>query len=443
MQQQRGEQGSLSRAAELQRTIVLQQLDWTEDPKLDLMSVVQGATVAPSAQSRREVAVRTLAAVAAVAAAPLLHASNLVYQGAFLLPPQLSDTKTFAYGGTALAYNPARHSLFVVGHDWYQLTAEVSIPRAVKNARLGDLHRAAYIQPFADATGGTIDKTGGDNNKIGGELVYGGRLYGTAYVYYDAAGKQVLSHWSRGSTSFGAPAHGLFQVGTLGAGMVSGFLAEVPPAWRGPLGGPVLTGNCCIPIISRTSFGPAAFAFDPAKLGNATPDVPLVYYPQAHPALGAWDASWNPAKGILFGGGTTIRGLVFPRGARSVLFFGTQGIGPFCYGEGTTDKSLNGTPTPDGTTWCYDPEASSKGTHAYPYVPEVWAYDASDLAAVRAGKTRPWQVRPYATWTMRLPFGSSRIGGAAYDPAAGVIYLSEQFGNGTDPVILVYRVVTK
>ena len=384
---------------------------------------------------------RRLAAVSALAVAPLLHASSLVYQGAFLLPAQVSDTKTFAYGGTGLAYDPGRHGLFVVGHDWYQLTAEVSIPKPVKSANVAGLHRSAFVQPFADATGGTIDRTGGSNNKIGGELVYGGRLYGTAYVYYDAAGAQTLSHWWRGSTSLASPAHGLYRVGALGAGMVSGFMAEVPPAWRAALGGPVLTGNCCIPIISRTSFGPAAFAFDPAGLGAApAPAAPLVYYPQAHPTLGAWDASWNPAKGILFGGGTTIRGLVFPAGARSVLFFGTQGIGPFCYGEGTTDKSLNGTPTPDGTTWCYDPDDSSKGTHAYPYVPEVWAYDASALAAVRAGRLRPWQVRPYAAWTLKLPFGSSRIGGAAYDPARGTIYLSEQFGNGTDPVILVFRV---
>ncbi len=225
--------------------------------------------------------------------------------------------------------------------------------------------------------------------------------------------------------------------------MVSGFMTEVPPEWRTLLGGPALTGNCCIPIISRTSFGPAAFAFDPAALGRsaALRAVPLLYYPPAHPTLGAWDASWNPTGGVFFGGGTTIRGVVFPRGTRSVLFFGTQGVGTFCYGEGTSDKSLDGKPTPDGTTWCYDPDGSSKGTHAYPYVAEVWAYDAADLAAVRRGAKRPWQVRPYATWQLHLPFASGQIGGAAYDPTAGVIYVSQQFGNGTDPVIHVFKVV--
>ena len=36
------------------------------------------------------------------------------------------------------------------------------------------------------------------------------------------------------------------------------------------------------------------------------------------------------------------RGVVFPVGGRSVLFFGTQGIGEFCYGEGTDDPTLAG-----------------------------------------------------------------------------------------------------
>jgi len=374
---------------------------------------------------------------------PRLGSSSLVYQGAFLLPAQVSDKQTFAYGGTALAVDPVTKSLFVVGHDWYQLTAEVTIPRPLKRSRVSGLNRARFVQPFADATSGKTVESGGTGNKIGGQLVYGGRLYGTEYVYYDAAGAQVVSHWVRPSTKLaGAEAKGLYQVGTLGAGMVSGFMTEIPSAWRSLLGGPVLTGNCCLSIISRTSFGPAAFAFDPAKLGAVTPvpDNPLVYYPAAHTTVGAWGASWDPAHGIFFGGGTTIRGLVFPSGSRSVLFFGTQGIGKFCYGEGTADRSLEGKPTADGSTWCYDPDGSSKGTHAYPYVAEVWAYDAADLLAARKGRTKPWQAKPYATWTLHLPFGSGQIGGAAYDAAAGLVYVSQQFGNGTDPVIHVFKV---
>ena len=128
---------------------------------------------------------------------PRLASSDLQYRGGFLLPKQVSDEKTFAYGGTAPAYNPANHSLFVVGHDWYQLTAEVTAPAPVRSSHLRDLRRARFLQPFADATNGRIDATGGSNNKIGGQLVYRGRLYGSVYVYYDASGSQVVSHWVR------------------------------------------------------------------------------------------------------------------------------------------------------------------------------------------------------------------------------------------------------
>ena len=378
-------------------------------------------------------------------ALPRIGPANLRYLGAFLLPAQLSDTDTFAYGGTALAYDPARNGLFVVGHDWYQLDAEVSIPKAAPGSSPARLPRARFLQPFTDPTDGKIDTTGGTNNKIGGQLVYDGRLIGSVYVYYDATDSQVVSHWVRPTTSLSAgKAAGLFRLGTLGAGMVSGFMALVPPPWQTLLGGPVLTGNCCIPIISRTSFGPAAFAFDPARLGGRgpVPVTPLLYYPQQHTTLGAWDANWDPARGIVFGGGTRVRGMVFPVGTRSLLYFGTQGVGPFCYGEGTDNKSLNRKPTPDGTIWCYDPDASAKGTHAYPYQPEVWAYDAGDLAAVRGRSKRPWQLRPYATWRLPLALPSPQIGGAAYDPAHNLIYISQQFGNGTDPVIDVFQVVS-
>src|SRR5438034_1085049 len=51
---------------------------------------------------------------------PLVQASHLVYEGAFRLPADTIGESSFAYGGTALAFNPARNSLFLVGHDWQQ-----------------------------------------------------------------------------------------------------------------------------------------------------------------------------------------------------------------------------------------------------------------------------------------------------------------------------------
>jgi hypothetical protein len=374
----------------------------------------------------------------------LLRTRSLAYVGSFRLPPPQSDRKTFDYGGTALAYDPGLGALFAVGHAQFQLTAEVSIPRLGRARRVARLPRARYLQSFRDATDGLINGPSSCcGTDVGGQLVLGGRLYGSVYVYYDATDSQVRSHWERPSTSLTrGRARGLFQVGTQGAGYVSGWMAAVPPEWQRALGGPAITGNCCIPIISRTSFGPAALSFDPFGLrpGRANPDHPLVYYPQDHPALGPWDGSWNPRRGRLFDGGTSIGGVVFPAGSGSVLFFGTQGVGKFCYGDPTSERRLAGQTAPDGATWCYDPTGGGKGPHTYPYQAEVWAYDAAQLAAVRAGRRRPWQVRPYATWRLKLPFGSPQIGGAAYDPARGLIYLSQQYVDGPAPVIDVFKV---
>ncbi len=71
----------------------------------------------------------------------LVYASNLVYQGSFKLPQGAVGSSSFAYGGSALAYNPAHGSLFMVGHPWQQQVAEVSIPE------LSGI--AAVLQSFA------------------------------------------------------------------------------------------------------------------------------------------------------------------------------------------------------------------------------------------------------------------------------------------------------
>ena len=340
-----------------------------------------------------------------------LTAGDMSYLGSFKVP--MGTGNGLAYGGTGLAFNPVNGSLFIVGHDWDQLTAEISIPSFGATATL--------LQPLTDSTSGKLAQIGTDANKIGGNLVFNGNLYTSAFNYYDATGSQTRSHFVRSSTSLSAPAAGPVRVGLMGAGYYSGYMAETPAEWQASLGGPALTGNCCLSIISRTSYGPAVSAFNPEAMGTA---YPLVYYDQAHQALGLYGASGSHP---LFNGATKIRGLVFPRGTSSVLFIGTTGIGNYCYGEAAA---------------CGDPTNNSKGEHAYPYRGYVWAYDAADLAAVKAGSKQPWAVFPYATW--ELPnigdVGFDQVGGAAYDPATGRIFISKKNADSDKPVIHVFRV---
>ena len=204
-------------------------------------------------------------------------------------------------------------------------------------------------------------------------------------------------------------------------------------------GGPILAGNCCLPIISRTSLGPAAFAIDPAQLGaTPAPAVPLLYYTGEHqlPPQNGWSVA-NVS--------TQMAGAVFPEGTRSLLFFGRIGLGTSCYGEGTDDPTLNGKSV-DGhggvDIYCYDPAEGSKGPHMYPYSYFVWAYDALDLAKVKQGSLQPWDVRPYAVWKLPLPSSPPEqiIQGVTYDPTSALIFVSQYHGDGDRPLIHVLRV---
>ena len=216
----------------------------------------------------------------------------------------------------------------------------------------------------------------------------------------------------------------------------------MPSEWRAKLGGPAITGQCCIPIVYRTSSGPAAFAFDPATVGQPTASAtPLLYYPGDHPTLGSWSGS-NP----YYGSTTEILGVAVIAGTRTVLYFGRNGLGPYCYGSGTADPSLDGTTAPDGGPYCYDPTNSYKAPHAYPYRYQVWAYDLNDFAAVKAGTKQPWDVVPYGVWPLNLPTpeSSARLGGVGYDAQRQLLYVSQLRGDpdgyAERPLIHTFRV---
>ena len=130
-----------------------------------------------------------------------------------------------------------------------------------------------------------------------------------------------------------------------------------------------------------------------------------------------------PGSHPQFNGTTRIKGIAFPEGTDSVLFFGRTGIGPYCYGD--ADE-------------CGDPANPYRGEHAYPYRMYVWAYDAHDLEAARAGSLQPWQVEPYAVWDLGIDGTSEFSGHAASNPATGRIFVSEVTGNGDLPLIHVF-----
>jgi hypothetical protein len=354
-----------------------------------------------------------------VASLPTTIVRSLTYLGKFSLPAG------FEYAGRGLAYNAARNSLFASGFARSPMTAEVSIPA------IGGT--ASILQPLTDPTegkSGSVSPGSGSDTMAGGYLVSGTRLIVSAFIYYDNTGTTRLSHFVRPlSLSTTGQVTGPLQIGPLNAGFYGGYMADIPAEWQSALGGTALTGQAELSIISRTSFGPAAFAFTPTNI-TSTSAVPLVYYDSSHTTLGGWD---HPSDGVTepnphpyFGCADEIGGLVFPQGTASVLFFGRH-----------------------GTTQCYglcssDPTNDYKGTHGYPYQSVMIVYDANDLAAVKAGTKQPWAVVPVTKWVLPIvdPTEAYHVSGAAYDPATGRIYVGQNFEHGETSVIHVFKLPT-
>jgi hypothetical protein len=260
-------------------------------------------------------------------------------------------------------------------------------------------------------------------------MVANGQLVGSDYIFYDASGSANYSHFTLSSLNLAsASVSGLYQLGAQ-AGLVAGYMAPIPSEWQSALGAPYLTGQANIPIISRTSSGPAAFGFNPSQLGSSTaPVTPYVYYPLAH-ALGLTEGPANPLQS----GNARTNGVVFAPGTSTVLFFGSTGTNYEGYGD----------PAPWGDPYFDKGPHSLNGQYAF----QVWAYNANDLVAVKQGLLQPWQVVPYDVWNFELPIttANKRVGGVAFDPASGRVYVSilgadQGYAYHSMPLIEVFQI---
>ena len=167
--------------------------------------------------------------------------------------------------------NPARNSLFV--NSLHYKVAEVTIPAPVNTS---DVNRVSCVLVSPAVQRSERRSFGRHRPRHGdGRTARSWRpaVLSTGYVYCDGPlNTQVASHFSDSDEPVGDQAFaGMSQVWETGkAGFVAGYMANIPAQWQSLLGGPALTGQCCIPLVTRTSFGPSAFGFDPAGIGANT-----------------------------------------------------------------------------------------------------------------------------------------------------------------------------
>lgn len=376
---------------------------------------------------------------------PLLSIDDLEYRGAFRLPADDFGGSSMNFAEGPIAYNPFNHSVFLVGHAHHQAVAEFAVPGIVNSADLADLDMASVpLQEFTPV----LDRPATGNpqgmDRIGGMAVFpgeaGAELMINTYQYYDASGSTTHTTLVVRDAS-GTAASRVDGYFTFSGGQAhtSGWISPVPAAWRETLGGAYLTGHSSgIPIISRASVGPSAFAFDPEHVigAEAVPDpIPttrLLDFSLDNPLhqdlsneTGSNDL-WNHLTRATFG-------MIVP-GTRTYLTLGfTGGIASgVCYKCTQTSGRLCG-------GYCA-PDAAD-------YSQYYWLWDVNDLARVKNGQLEPHAVRPYDYGKFSTPFqGESPrpIGGGSYDPGSGILYLTvegadrAQGAYSNPPVVVVY-----
>ncbi|MCA9759294.1 MAG: hypothetical protein KDA27_26110 [Candidatus Eisenbacteria bacterium] len=383
------------------------------------------------------------AASAAPEGLPLLHLEDMVYEGAFRLPDDTFGISSLNYAEGPIAYDAESNSIFIVGHAYEQAIAEFSVPPLVLSATLADLNMAgAPDQTFATV----LDRTSGGNpqelDRIGGMAVIdvgaeGEFLLINAYEYYDAPAdnSETTAVLQTPGDLAGSDVIG-FHTFEGGAGHTSGWISPIPPEWQADLGGSHLTGQSSgLPIIGRLSVGPSAFAFDPTPFLSGTPGtVPttrLLDFSLEHPLHpdlmndSRENDLWTHMSRVVYG-------LIVP-GTRTYATFGHSGG----HESGVCYKCVqtNGDGSECGG---YCPRDAND------YALYYWLWDVEDLLAVKNGEIESYDVRPYEYGVLPALFPTIELGGGAFDPTSGLLYLtlqradSEQGTYSNPPVVVAY-----
>ncbi len=317
---------------------------------------------------------------------PLFQISDMQYQGAFRLPASNFGNSNLNFSEGPIEYNPANHSLFIGGHDHQQSIAEFSIPTFI-DGTLEQLNMGTNIQPFASHLNTVACANSQNINQIGGLKLIEGRLWVNAYEYYDADGNvtntTLVVDDPTSLSSSDVP--GYFDYSG-GAGHTAGWISKIPSEWQIQLGGSHLTGiSSGIPIISRCSVGPSAFAFNPQQVvldcnNPQIATIPLLDFSLTNPLHADLDNS-DGQNNIWTHLSRATYGVIVP-GTRTYLTVGYSGghTSGVCYKCTQSNGNLCG-------GYCA-PDADD-------YYQYYWLWDLEDLVAVRNRIMQPFEVVPY------------------------------------------------
>jgi hypothetical protein len=147
----------------------------------------------------------------------------------------------------------------------------------------------------------------------------------------------------------------------------------------------------------------------------------------------------------IWGDGSGARGIIWPKGSKTVLAFGTGNAGMFTYngnGELCGPVGFQGDGVYNGPK-IYDPTMGGvRGPHIFPSTGKIWAFNADELVKVKNGVKRFNEVGPYSAWSITYPYNSNNISSITYDDVNNRLYIaqSNEYGGGNVGVIHVYQI---
>ena len=436
----------------------------------------------------------------AVAASRLMPA-DFSYLGAFRLPQGGDRPRTFEYGGMAMTFRPGGDaggakdgfpgSLFVMGHPrlaYGELPnggqiAEITIPKPSLARKAGELPRARFVQNFHDVFTGRF-KGLDEIQRVGLQFLdtpVTGPLIHVAWGQHFQPDPPVPSHaWIK--PDLGHPEfRGEWFVAADNPYAINGYLFGIPKDWadRHTEGRVLATGR--YRDGGWSGLGPSLYAYRPwdpktgaaPSPGTKLSSVALLQYPTSreteqmdralsgyqHPDEwegGAWITTASGKSAVLFAGTKSIGakywyGFVNPQGTDEVCVHGASvGQFPAC-------RMADGAACPASDMTECAGHNDARGWWSTRFAARFILYDPDDLAAVAAGRMKPWQPQPYAhldlddhlfhnpdkVETAMLGSGLQRrfrVGSVAYDRGSGYLYVTEPFTDGSQPVVHVWRV---
>lgn len=349
----------------------------------------------------------------------LIYKKNFSYLGAFRVPVA-AGANPLNWSGTdnasaarAVFYradgNGGLGSLILSGRNADTPSAyltEISIPTTLDTTGVvASMTRASFLTPspyFFDVTSGQmadITSPPGDPNGIASQaaFIYNGNIYQNYKSSYQSTA--VNTYFKRSGTSLNAGttsgpyrfAYGTLDGNTLSANWFGGPACAIPSAYQASLGGPMLQGNWQMSNPEPEGYGPFLSVFDPDSLNSTnSPNQVVLGYSTAHPMTTTATFAYSDWQRSI----SYISGMAFPSGSKSVLMAGVYGAGRRQYGNPFfIDESNNGLIYP----------GANKGWHSYPRYYAVYAFNADDLVAVKAGTKNPYDVTPYALWSIEFP----------------------------------------